>query len=248
MGAILEWLDKNAKGMLTLSILLLTITVILIVFTLFITKKAINLSPIGFVDSPQLVICSNMPIGMIIPYAGNFSKKNLENLDKSGWLPCNGSSKEDKLYPELSTLIKDKYGIGATSNEFRLPNLDGRFMRGSNKDTPLGKTGGQDFLEKIPLPDHDHYLGDRTNSITNWGSDPGRHPYKARDDHDTKWRESHLRNDGGTSSEGQHYHSLRGLKTVLNKDLEKSQKKKVYIDKIDTIPSFVSLNFIIRAK
>ncbi len=246
MEAILEWLDKNAKGMLTLAILLLTITLIIIVFLLFITNKSINMNPIGFIGSPQPVTCTDMPVGMVVAFSGEFTKETLEELAENGWLPCNGSSKLDKMYPILSGILKGKYGVGDTPNEFRLPKLNGRFLRGAEKSSPLSKSGGQDFIENILIPDHDHSLGDRTNSITNWGPDPGKHDYKARDDHKDYWRKSHLANDGGTSTEGQHYHSLRGLRT--GKGIEMKTKKELKITKIETIPSYLSVNFIIKAK
>ncbi len=157
-----------------------------------------------------------LPVGTIVAFYGN-----IQDIP-TDWKLCDG-----RATPGDSSLYRHR-------NVRTLPDLRGRFLRGRLPgSTELGEMGGSDAQS---LPSHLHALGDRTGSITNWGPDPGRHDYLARDDHATHWRRSHLRNDGGSPTEGQHYHSLRGLRTG---NPERART-------ISTVPPYVSVDFIIK--
>lgn len=67
---------------------------------------------------------ADLPIGTILIYPA----KNVPE----GFLPCDGRKVSKRAYPELYALIHTTFG--ETSNEFYLPDLQGQFIRGWDKD------------------------------------------------------------------------------------------------------------------
>lgn len=65
-----------------------------------------------------------LPIGTILIYPS-------ENVP-SGFLPCDGSELSKKKYPELYSLLKGIWG--ETKDSFFLPDLQGQFIRGWDKE------------------------------------------------------------------------------------------------------------------
>ena len=63
----------------------------------------------------------DLPIGMIIPFAGS--------QIPSGWLLCDGSSVSRSTYSNLYTALGNTWG-SSSSTTFNLPDLRGRFLRG----------------------------------------------------------------------------------------------------------------------
>lgn len=74
---------------------------------------------------------ADLPIGSVIMFAGALTPE-LRNL---GWLPCDGASLPVNEYPDLYAAILNSFG--GDSNEFFLPDLRGRFVRGV--DTGVGR-------------------------------------------------------------------------------------------------------------
>lgn len=72
-----------------------------------------------------------------------------------GWLGCDGRSVQKADYPELYALLGDTYG--AAGDEFSLPNLANRVLRGAAAGAP-GDFGGGDDVTLTPdhLPAHAH--------------------------------------------------------------------------------------------
>jgi microcystin-dependent protein len=66
------------------------------------------------------------PSGMIVAYAGTTAP--------AGWLPCDGSSLDgtNATYAPLYAAIGTAWGGNTTSMQFNLPDLRGRFLRGSD--------------------------------------------------------------------------------------------------------------------
>lgn len=64
-----------------------------------------------------------VPAGVIAPYGGTSAP--------SGWLACNGASVSRTTYAALFSAIGTAYGT-ASGTTFRLPDLRGRFLRGTN--------------------------------------------------------------------------------------------------------------------
>jgi hypothetical protein len=71
-----------------------------------------------------------IPIGTIMAYGGNTRDANVVTALKSqGWLPCDGSVYSAQEYPELGKVIGNSFGT------LRVPDLRGRFVRGSDQGT-----------------------------------------------------------------------------------------------------------------
>jgi microcystin-dependent protein len=93
-----------------------------------------------------------MPVGTIVPYAGNTAP--------AGWLLCDGSSYNTGGYAELFDVIRYKYGGGGSS--FNVPDLRGRgplgYHPGIGAVNGLGKTGGEySHTQTIDeMPRHNH--------------------------------------------------------------------------------------------
>jgi len=101
-----------------------------------------------------------MPVGSILPYAGANAP--------AGWLLCDGRQYSQKQYCELYDVIQDRYGSADSSDNFRVPNLCGRFPVGSGGGYNLGRQGGEErvALEVQHLPNHTHGVNDPGHSHT----------------------------------------------------------------------------------
>ena len=81
---------------------------------------------------------SLVPIGAILPYAGEDPPK--------GYSFCDGSELPKGIYSELLDVIGETYGT-ASNNYFRLPDLRGRFALGrNNMNDPIDPNGGGALL------------------------------------------------------------------------------------------------------
>jgi microcystin-dependent protein len=91
------------------------------------------------------------PPGTLMAFGGPPSAANLALLAAAGWLYCDGSSYARADYPLLFAVMGDNYGGGSLN--FSVPDLRGRFLRGTDhgtgrdpdsaQRTPSG-TGGDD--------------------------------------------------------------------------------------------------------
>lgn len=112
-------------------------------------------------------VSNNFPIGMIFAYP---SEKIPENF-----LPCEGQELSRKQYPELYGVIGNTFG--GTNSTFYLPDLQGQFVRG------LDREGNQDFdnngdLRKIGSSQEDALQGHRHNVPSRSTSYDGSHSHK----------------------------------------------------------------------
>ena len=72
------------------------------------------------------VIFMNNPVGTIIAWIGNTSNT------PDGYLVCDGSEVSQTDYPELYSVIGDKFGTSSEEGKFKLPNLvDGTYLQGN---------------------------------------------------------------------------------------------------------------------
>ena len=72
-----------------------------------------------------------VPIGTIMAYGGNSADRNVaEQLQKQGWLVCDGAAVPRKDYSELFQAIGTAFGAGDTKSTFQVPDMRGRFVRG----------------------------------------------------------------------------------------------------------------------
>lgn len=70
---------------------------------------------------------SVLPVGTVIPYLGRIS--TLTDVPP-GWLVCDGSEVKASQYPELRAALGTSYGRPSAADTFKLPNLQGLFLRG----------------------------------------------------------------------------------------------------------------------
>lgn len=126
-----------------------------------------------------------LPAGAILPYGGTSAP--------TGYLICDGSAVSRTTYATLFTAIGENFGQGDNSTTFNVPDLRGRFLRGTDnmgsgaasRDPDAASrtamnTGGNsgnnvgsvqdDATAKNSLaltdPGHDHLLGKNVNSAT----------------------------------------------------------------------------------
>lgn len=93
------------------------------------------------------------PVGSITAYVGDTLPP--------GWLECDGSTVDKITYWELFDVIGTKFNTGSeTSDEFRLPDLRGQFLRGWDHDKGIdsGRTLGS--LQSEATKSHTHGITD----------------------------------------------------------------------------------------
>lgn len=110
----------------------------------------------------------NPPIGTIMAWAGQ------RNTIPANWRLCNGDELERRDFPQLFNAIGTVWG-GTATTRFRLPNLNGRFLRGvdngagldpGDNRTPLGTAPANDVGSVQPedFMSHDHDINDPGHS------------------------------------------------------------------------------------
>ncbi len=76
-----------------------------------------------------------VPLGTIMAYGGDtLDPKIVEQLKTQGWLPCDGALVLRSEYGDLGKVLGNAFGA-STDKQFRVPDLRGRFPRGTNQNT-----------------------------------------------------------------------------------------------------------------
>jgi len=123
---------------------------------------------------------NGMPIGSIIPYAGDLSD-NTDDVTvygcKGTWRLCNGAEYDPAIFIELHQVLNNAWGSNS------LPDLRGTFLRGTNysagdayadpdKSNRVSRNGGGNVGNKVgsyqgdELKNHTHYFNDTYNTST----------------------------------------------------------------------------------
>jgi microcystin-dependent protein len=112
-----------------------------------------------------------MPVGTITPYGGDVRNNSLrQRLNDQGWLVCNGDMCNVTDYSELYAVIG--HSFGGNNNQFNVPDLRGRFVRGVNDGSgrdpdatsrgasnPGGNTGDKvGSVQSDELKSHNHVI------------------------------------------------------------------------------------------
>jgi microcystin-dependent protein len=86
-------------------------------------------------------------IGVIKLFAGTFAPQ--------GYMFCQGQTLPINQYQALYAILGNTYGGNMQSNNFQLPNLCGKFVKGTGVNTQgtqtvkLGETGGSEFIVPV---------------------------------------------------------------------------------------------------
>jgi len=95
---------------------------------------------------------AHLPVGTVLNFAGNLADPAVEKaLLNTGWMPCDGRLLSTSDYWSLFAAIGVAHGgesDGSDISRFRLPQLQGRFVRGVNDGA---KVDGHDVDPDIEL-------------------------------------------------------------------------------------------------
>lgn len=115
------------------------------------------------------------PVGAVMPWPGYYG------YVPDGWFIMNGQAISRTAYSELYSKVATQYGSGDGSTTFNLPNVERRFIVGSDEvcsgcnPIPWGTIGGQATitLTTNEMPDHNHglRLNDAAGSVQGIGFD-----------------------------------------------------------------------------
>lgn len=101
-----------------------------------------------------------VPVGTILSFAGPASKI------PDGYILCNGTAVSRTYYKDLFAALGTTWGAGNGSTTFNVPDLRGRFLRGTGKPTEWGPddpTASLGMKYNESLPDiQGHFGGTRT--------------------------------------------------------------------------------------
>lgn len=130
---------------------------------------------------------NELPIGCIFCYPSPICPE--------GFLPCDGRELSKQEYPELYSLIKGTWG--ETKNSFFLPDLQGQFVRGWDKDGDIDPEREFGSIQKDSFQGHSHDINMSTISIESAG----------QHDHDLYWGKFNVR-DPSINSVNNHTQSI----------------------------------------
>ena len=123
----------------------------------------------------------SVPIGTILAYGAKVDGSAKGQLEREGWLICDGEEAVNAEYPDLADKISGLYGL-AGPGHFKLPDLRGRFVRGVDETGEVDPDYKDRFiyngdmkkpveaqvgsLQEDELKEHEHYW-------RGWNSIPG---------------------------------------------------------------------------
>lgn len=128
-----------------------------------------------------------IPIGSILIYSSG--------KVPHGYLPCDGSELSKKAYPELYALIGGTWG--ETKDSFFLPDLQGQFIRGWDKDGDIDPDRKFGKLQADAFQGHSHDICISSIDIESAG----------QHDHDLYWGKFNVR-DHSVNSVNNHTQSI----------------------------------------
>jgi len=166
-----------------------------------------------------------IPVGSIVAYAGPITDAQKQSLAQTGWLVCDGSPyPSDGEYQQLALAILDAFGgIGGPRGEFRVPDLRGRFLRGTSYDSAVDPDASARIASNFG-GNHGNSIGSLQSSATALPKSPfvsasagehahnvphapsGNNAYALAGSHYAIWRSG----PSPTDAAGAHTHALTG--------------------------------------
>ncbi len=97
-----------------------------------------------------------VPSGMMMDWGGPTS------TIPAGWLMCDGSLVSRNTYSNLFAAIGTTWGAGDGVSTFKLPDMRGRYRKGTGGSPAPGTYGGNDTINLTPgqMPSHAHGITD----------------------------------------------------------------------------------------
>lgn len=146
------------------------------------------------VDCNEPVSAAEVPIGTITAYGGVVTGNDKQKLEQQGWLVCDGEEYLIKDYEDLYCKVGTYFGTGSRPENFKVPDLRGRFVRGVDSgtgrdpdaaDRTVSATGGNTgdnvgSLQGDEFKEHSHNIP-FANIAQSQGSDGGRRGVYADD-------------------------------------------------------------------
>lgn len=110
----------------------------------------------------SVAMAALIPVGSIFPFVGGMAP--------SGFALCNGQTLDRTQFADLFRLIGTKYGT-TNSNNFKVPDLSGRFLVGVGTGYSLGDTGGSQTvaLTAAQMPIHSHNVTGKADQASRSG-------------------------------------------------------------------------------
>lgn len=171
-----------------------------------------------------------------------------------GWLPCDGRSLSTSEYPLLYKAIGKIFG-SAGDDDFKLPNLCGRFIRGwdSTGEVDNNRIFGSEQDDSIQIHSHEfsasklkvNYAGGHTHTTYASKEDVKKPSLFSDDISMLKWLNSSGSDTGTTSESGSHTHDLTATSSPIG--FPTKYKEAVRYSE-ETRPKNIALLFCIRYK
>lgn len=171
----------------------------------------------------------------------------------NGWLPCDGRSLSIAEYPLLYKAIGKIYG--SVGNNFKLPNLRGKFMRGWDSTGKIDKNRafGSEQEDSIQIHKHDFeasnlkikHAGGHSHTVYANKEDVQSPSLFSNDISMLRWLNTSGSDTGTTSESGSHTHEIKEISTPIG--LPTKYKKEVRYSE-ETRPKNIALLFCIRYK
>ncbi|HEY1932827.1 MAG TPA: phage tail protein [Acetobacteraceae bacterium] len=118
----------------------------------------------------------NVPVGTIATYCGPVTTdEEKQALSALGWLPCDGTSYNKAQYAQLALAIGISYGgTGGSRGSFNVPDLRGRFLRGTAHGSPVDPNAAS----RIAI-NPGGATGDSVGSLQAYATALSRNPFQA---------------------------------------------------------------------
>lgn len=172
----------------------------------------------------------------------------------NGWLPCDGRSLSITEYPLLYSVIGKIYGSYDSKN-FKLPNLQGKFIRGWDNSGKIDKNRkfGSDQGDSIQIHKHDfqasklivNHAGGHTHTVFANQEDVQKPSLFSDDISMLKWLNTTGPDTGTTSESGNHTHEIKAPTSPIGLPIKYKQEVR---NSEETRPKNIALLFCIRYK